>query len=216
MNEPTIDECFAAGKGPEQSVPYSEGGLSNTPEERARFEAYMRGHCWEIGNYDESLKAYDTVLVRMLYGVWRDRGALCESKLKSLDAQPLKRTILQDENDEADEFLAVASTFSDEHRDAAIKGELVRLYGIVKSLDAQPVPVEPEYLIRLRNALKGFKSDGAFAGDKDIVDYIDSLQSALQRAQEKIKYYESITTTTGAEHKAVDKAVSAELLKEVK
>jgi len=45
-------------------------------------------------------------------------------------------------------------------------------------------PVEPEYLIRLRNALKGFKSDGAFAGDKDIVDYIDSLQSALQVAQQ--------------------------------
>lgn len=89
MTEPTIDECFAAGKGPEQSVTYSEGGLSNTPEERARFEAYMRGHCWEIGNYDESLNAYDTVLVRMLYGVWRDRGALCESKRKSLDAQTL-------------------------------------------------------------------------------------------------------------------------------
>lgn len=55
-----------------------------------------------------------------------------------------------------------------------------------KRLDAQPVPVEPEYLIRLRNALKWFKSDGAFAGDKDIVDYIDSLQSALKLAQEEL------------------------------
>lgn len=48
------------------------------------------------------------------------------------------------------------------------------------------LPVEPEYLIRLRNALKGFKSDGAFAGDKDIVDYIDSLQSALKVAQQEL------------------------------
>lgn len=55
------------------------------------------------------------------------------------------------------------------------------------ALESQPVPVEPEYLIRLRNALKWFKSDGAFAGDKDIVDYIDSLQSALQRLAEEIK-----------------------------
>lgn len=62
----------------------------------------------------------------------------------------------------------------------AIDASLERL----KSLDALAVPVEPEYLIRLRNALKGFKSDGAFAGDKDIVDYIDSLQSALQVAQQ--------------------------------
>jgi hypothetical protein len=51
--------------------------------------------------------------------------------------------------------------------------------------DAGDAVVEPEYLIRLRNALKGFKSDGAFAGDKDIVDYIDSLQSALQVAQQE-------------------------------
>lgn len=63
----------------------------------------------------------------------------------------------------------------------AIDASLERL----KSLDALAVPVEPEYLIRLRNALKGFKSDGAFAGDKDIVDYIDSLQSALQLAKEE-------------------------------
>jgi succinate dehydrogenase/fumarate reductase flavoprotein subunit len=51
--------------------------------------------------------------------------------------------------------------------------------------DAGDAVVEPEYLIRLRNALKGFKSDGAFAGDKDIVDYIDSLQSALKVAQQE-------------------------------
>jgi len=89
--EPTIDECFAAGKGPKQSVPYSEGGVSNTPEERARFEAYMRGHCWGVGNYDESLKGYDTVIVRMLYGVWRDRGALCKESHAVIQSQPVER-----------------------------------------------------------------------------------------------------------------------------
>ena len=74
---PSIEECEAAGRGPMQvSGAFHEGGLSDTPEERARFEAYMRGHCWSFGNYFEDIKAYDTTMVRMLYGVWRDRGAL--------------------------------------------------------------------------------------------------------------------------------------------
>lgn len=77
---PTLDECFAAGKGPEQMDTFREGGLPNTPEERARFEAYMRGHCWSIGEYSDDKQCYDTVLVRMLYGVWRDRGALGEAR----------------------------------------------------------------------------------------------------------------------------------------
>ena len=55
---------------------FREGGLPNTAEERARFEAYMRGHCWDFGNYDSERQCYDTVSVRMLYGVWRDRGLL--------------------------------------------------------------------------------------------------------------------------------------------
>lgn len=75
---PTIDECYAAGKGPEwrPNMAHPEGGLPNTQEERARFEAYMRGHCWDFGKFDEETRSYDTVMVRMLYGVWRDRGAL--------------------------------------------------------------------------------------------------------------------------------------------
>lgn len=85
-DEPTLEECFAAGKGPEQTGTFLEGGLSNTPEERARFEAYMRGHCWEVGNYDDAERAYDTVIVRMLYGVWRDRGLLANA-LRAHDAR---------------------------------------------------------------------------------------------------------------------------------
>lgn len=75
---PTLEQCYAAGRGPDNGpgVPYREGGLPNTPEERARFEAYMRGHYWAIGTFDEELNGYDTLSVRCLYGVWRDRGAI--------------------------------------------------------------------------------------------------------------------------------------------
>lgn len=75
---PTIEECEAAGRGPSNwpGKPYEVGGLPDTPEERARFEAYMRGHCWDVGRYIEQQRSYDTMFVRCCYGVWRDRGAL--------------------------------------------------------------------------------------------------------------------------------------------
>ena len=75
---PTLDECRAAGEGPTYTPTkgYSEGGLPNAAEERARFEAYMRGHCWDVGKFDVATNSYDTVHVRCLYGVWRDRGSL--------------------------------------------------------------------------------------------------------------------------------------------
>lgn len=74
---PTIEQCAMAGRGSEQvKGGFSEGGFPDTLEERSRFEAYMMGHCWYIGKYDESIKGYDTTMVRMLYGVWRDRGWL--------------------------------------------------------------------------------------------------------------------------------------------
>lgn len=75
---PTLDECKIAGRGPDNypGSPYNSGGLPDTPEERERFEAYLQGHCWYAGIYDEEIRAYDTVTVRCLYGVWRDRGAL--------------------------------------------------------------------------------------------------------------------------------------------
>jgi len=75
---PTIEECFEAGKGPGYSSlhRYSASLLPDNEQERARFEAYMKGHCWDFGEYDEEAGGYDVLMVRMLYGVWRDRGAL--------------------------------------------------------------------------------------------------------------------------------------------
>ena len=75
---PTLAECEVAGAGPEYrpSVGYREGGLPNTPDERCRFEAYMRGHCWDVGVFDTKTNSYDTTFVRCAYGVWRDRGSL--------------------------------------------------------------------------------------------------------------------------------------------
>jgi len=78
---PTLAECESAGRGPEN---YPEaGGLPDTAKERARFEAYMRGHCWDVGKYVIAEECYDTVFVRCLYAVWRDRGALPTVYLRS-------------------------------------------------------------------------------------------------------------------------------------
>ena len=75
---PTLAECEAAGRGPENYLGkhFEVGGLPATKEERARFEAYMRGHCWSVGHYVDAEGCYDTTFVRCLFGVWRDRGAL--------------------------------------------------------------------------------------------------------------------------------------------
>ena len=75
---PTLAECEAAGRGPENypGKPFEVGGLPVTKEERARFEAYMRGHAWDVGHYVSADECYDTTFVRCLFGVWRDRGAL--------------------------------------------------------------------------------------------------------------------------------------------
>lgn len=77
---PTLEECEAAGRGPRNGpgTPFDSGGLPDTPEERARFEAYMRGHCWGHGMYNEESGCYDGMFTRQLYGIWRDRGSLAK------------------------------------------------------------------------------------------------------------------------------------------
>lgn len=52
-------------------------------------------------------------------------------------------------------------------------------------LDAQTVPVEPEKLKRVREVIKNYAAKGVNHADADIVEYIDSLQSALQRVTEE-------------------------------
>lgn len=106
-----------------------------------------------------------------------------------------------------------------------------------KNAESQPVSVEP--FRRFRGVLKpvdrGMWVNGPcdYYHDAEVDTRIDSLQSALRvesatvetltktvesfqsalkLAQERIKYYEAITT--GAEHSAIDKAMSAELLKD--
>lgn len=78
QRHPTLAECEAAGRGPENypGKPFKVGGLPATNDERERFEAYMRGHCWDVGHYLDTDECYDTPFVRCLFGLWRDRGAL--------------------------------------------------------------------------------------------------------------------------------------------
>lgn len=122
---PTLAECEAAGRGP-YNVPgklYSEGGLPNTPEERARFEAYMRGHCWSVGNYDETLRAYDTIHVRGLYGVWRDRGAIASPPPESAALEALRELV---------ELKALKETFDERKQDVPTFADAAVLEGIAQ------------------------------------------------------------------------------------
>lgn len=69
---PSIEACEVAGR--------LDNVLEDTADDLARFESYMRGPGWFVGAYDAKTNSYDTtlvhMLVRMLYGVWRDRGGL--------------------------------------------------------------------------------------------------------------------------------------------
>jgi hypothetical protein len=51
-------------------------GSNHDEVERLLFEQYMKGRCWEIGNWDAGQKAYPDVHTRTLFAVWRDRAAL--------------------------------------------------------------------------------------------------------------------------------------------
>lgn len=52
--------------------------------ERMAFEAWMRGHCWQHGDWIAG--AYNDMTTRMLWAAWRDRAALAK-----LDAERLVR-----------------------------------------------------------------------------------------------------------------------------
>jgi len=80
---------------------------------------------------------------------------------------------------EAEQFLAVASTFSDEHRNAAIKGELVRLYGIVKSLDAQPVPETVAWMTEFGRVISAKEKEWAVSKINEGGEFAVTAKAAL-------------------------------------
>lgn len=51
-------------------------GSPRNDRERKLFEAYMSGHCWKCGTWNEKLGCYDDMSTRVMYAVWRDRAAL--------------------------------------------------------------------------------------------------------------------------------------------
>lgn len=50
-------------------------GSPHSEEERLLFEAYMKAHCWRVGEWDDK-GFYSELLTRMLFGVWRDHAAM--------------------------------------------------------------------------------------------------------------------------------------------
>lgn len=64
-------------------------GSPHSEQERALFEAYMRGHCWQFGEWDAKLGCYSDMGTRMLFGVWRDRAALAQQAVSPIPAMPL-------------------------------------------------------------------------------------------------------------------------------
>jgi len=155
---PTLEECEKAGIGP-VNVPgkgYSEGGLPNTAEERARFEAYMRGHCWDFGAFDAKTNSYDTVEVRRLYGVWRDRGWLA---MKA--AQPQQATAadaLRRDNDNLRTVMIAAAEEIHAHWDAHCDAEGYGPANLMHRLE-EGIPSEYGYTAGAFAALKAAQAD---------------------------------------------------------
>jgi hypothetical protein len=63
---PTVEDAHVMGK---HGAPHSE-------RERELFEAYMRGHCWAVGEWNAEKCCYDDQSTRVLWAMWRDRAAL--------------------------------------------------------------------------------------------------------------------------------------------
>lgn len=51
-------------------------GAPHNEQERLRFEAYMRGHCWKVGEWNAEKCCYEDMTCRMLFAVWRDRASM--------------------------------------------------------------------------------------------------------------------------------------------
>ena len=68
----------------EQAHEMGAKGAPATEAERLLFEAWMKGHCWEVegkwsGRTYIGERVYDgSMITRMLWAVWRDRAALAQ------------------------------------------------------------------------------------------------------------------------------------------
>jgi hypothetical protein len=51
-------------------------GAPHSEFERALYEGYMRGHCWEVGEWLPAKEQYADLSSRMTFAVWRDCAAL--------------------------------------------------------------------------------------------------------------------------------------------
>jgi RimJ/RimL family protein N-acetyltransferase len=51
-------------------------GAPHSEAERQLFEAYMKGHCWKVGDWIPDKQTYADMSTRVLFAVWRDRAAL--------------------------------------------------------------------------------------------------------------------------------------------
>lgn len=72
---------FSAGddySDPREARAHAVGaeGVPHSEAERALFLAYLRGHCWGDGLWDAERNEYADQATRMLYAVWRARGAI--------------------------------------------------------------------------------------------------------------------------------------------
>lgn len=61
-----LEKAFEVGK---EGVPHSE-------KERNLFLEYLRGHCWPDGEWNKDTNEYSDRYTRVLYAVWRARGAV--------------------------------------------------------------------------------------------------------------------------------------------
>lgn len=64
------------GDSPQVRLAYKLGaeGSPATDGERELFESWMRGHCWQCGEWNG--QAYPDMTTRVLWAAWRDRAAL--------------------------------------------------------------------------------------------------------------------------------------------
>lgn len=68
--------AVAAEPSIEMARRIGETGVKHSEKERQLFIAYMQGHCWKAGPWDAERSEYLDMHTRVLYAVWRARGAL--------------------------------------------------------------------------------------------------------------------------------------------